>query len=643
MDFSTKIKEDTVQGLSDLFKVDEDISNKFSEVVRDDIYMQKFNQAIESVYQNLISGRKIYIYGCGATGRLAKQIESEMWKPFWNRLRTSFPEQYIKILDKYPDVDFENSVIGELTGGDRALVSSLEGFEDLQLIGHLQYQDNGIKKGDVVFAVTEGGETSSVIGTILYAAQQYGENPLQEEIKEAQKHLYYIYNNTQEVLEPFDRCRAVFENELITKISLFTGNQAISGSTRMQASTTDQFFVSMILENAVNKIMNEILTEHDLLTTGFPTQIISIQDQLEGFRRVQDQIMNSIKDIAKFTDTETSVYKNQKRTFYFAQYAIVTIFTDMTERSPTFSLLPIDTVNAPVAKSWAQMFTNAETSEIAWRKLLGRSYIGLRTEIYQEPFEKLQILRQKALDSLKQAGPDQEFLFDFSFSKENQQRSVPKEGDLGVLVLFTHELQDLQNESSMACQFLKLLKEQKAQIQIIIVKDIQRMQSLDVNEILASLQVEAQILEVNLDLEYDPMTIRHSIALKMIMNAHSTAVMAKMGKVVGNTMTNVRAGNLKLIGRATYLIQSHVNLTLQRIIEPASRSKYQEISYNEANTVLFSIMNGLNCKTENVSDSPVPIAIIQILESIKKDERISFEQALQIQQEIGLEKYLATF
>jgi len=52
----------------------------------------------------------------------------------------------------------------------------------------------------------------------------------------------------------------------------------------------------------------------------------------------------------------------------------------------------------------------------------------------------------------------------------------------------------------------------------------------------------------------DPLNIRHSICLKMIMNAHSTAVMAKIGRVVGNTMTNVRAGNLKLIGRATYLI-----------------------------------------------------------------------------------------
>jgi len=35
------------------------------------------------------------------------------------------------------------------------LISSLEGFEDLQLIGRLQLNDRGIEKGDAVFGVTE--------------------------------------------------------------------------------------------------------------------------------------------------------------------------------------------------------------------------------------------------------------------------------------------------------------------------------------------------------------------------------------------------------------------------------------------------------------------------------------------------------
>ena len=62
----------------------------------------------------------------------------------------------------------------------------------------------------------------------------------------------------------------------------------------------------------------------------------------------------------------------------------------------------------------------------------------------------------------------------------------------------------------------------------------------------------------------DPLNIRSRIALKMIMNAHSTAVMTKLGRVVGNTMTNVRAANLKLICRATYLAKMHIDDVLLR-------------------------------------------------------------------------------
>jgi N-acetylmuramic acid 6-phosphate etherase len=62
-----------------------------------------------------------------------------------------------------------DKIIGELTGGDRALVNALEGFEDQLIIGDLQLQQNEVKKGDVVISVTEGGETSSVIGTIQAA------------------------------------------------------------------------------------------------------------------------------------------------------------------------------------------------------------------------------------------------------------------------------------------------------------------------------------------------------------------------------------------------------------------------------------------------------------------------------------------
>ena len=47
----------------------------------------------------------------------------------------------------------------------------------------------------------------------------------------------------------------------------------------------------------------------------------------------------------------------------------------------------------------------------------------------------------------------------------------------------------------------------------------------------------------------DPFGVEQQIGLKVLLNAHSTAVMTKLGKVVGNTMTNVSPTNLKLTGR----------------------------------------------------------------------------------------------
>jgi hypothetical protein len=117
----------------------------------------------------------------------------------------------------------------------------------------------------------------------------------------------------------------------------------------------------------------------------------------------------------------------------------------------------------------------------------------------------------------------------------------------------------------------------------------------------------------------------------MLLNAHSTAVMAKLGRIVGNTMTNVNPGNLKLIGRATYLIQSHVNDHL-----PSSK----RISYGEANAVLYDAMDYTKTHPGVVPKSEVGLAIIRILEAIRGGRNVTWEEADGRLQELGLENYL---
>ena len=76
---SDVVRENCTIGLEMLFKVDQDIVNKLELLSQDPDALEA---AVEAVKSALLSGDKIYIYGCGATGRLAKQMESTFWRPF---------------------------------------------------------------------------------------------------------------------------------------------------------------------------------------------------------------------------------------------------------------------------------------------------------------------------------------------------------------------------------------------------------------------------------------------------------------------------------------------------------------------------------------------------------------------------------
>ena len=51
-----------------------------------------------------------------------------------------------------------------------------------------------------------------------------------------------------------------------------------------------------------------------------------------------------------------------------------------------------------------------------------------------------------------------------------------------------------------------------------------------------------------------PLTLWHHLAVKLILNTHSTATMAKMGRIQGNAMVWVWPSNKKLIDRGIRLI-----------------------------------------------------------------------------------------
>ena len=130
-----------------------------------------------------------------------------------------------------------------MAGGDYALIKSVEGFEDFTAFGKKQMTDLGVSAKDVVFAITEGGETSFVIGTAWAGV-------------EAGAKVYFVYNNPDEILcEHVQRSREVIQDSRIEKINLTTGPMAITGSTRMQATSIQLCVMLTVLEMVVRDLI----------------------------------------------------------------------------------------------------------------------------------------------------------------------------------------------------------------------------------------------------------------------------------------------------------------------------------------------------------------------------------------------------
>ena len=74
--------------------------------------------------------------------------------------------------------------------------------------------------------------------------------------------------------------------------------------------------------------------------------------------------------LAAWTDRESSAYASGHRATYLAQRAMMAVFVDVTERSPTFRLAPLDRVNATERKSWIQVWAPVGNADAAWDALL---------------------------------------------------------------------------------------------------------------------------------------------------------------------------------------------------------------------------------------------------------------------------------
>jgi N-acetylmuramic acid 6-phosphate etherase len=355
-----------------------------------------------------------------------------------------------------------------MAGGDAALIRAIERFEDHPEYAERQLIDLGFAPGDLLISSTEGGETPFVIGATELAARIAPERP------------FFLYCNPDDLLRrTVERSRRVLDDERIRKVNLSVGPMALSGSTRMQAST--------VLMAAIGFSMGN-------------------EEPSAAFGRWHHWVTEELdwQFLARFVETEAAIYEAGEHVIYEPSSFGITVLTDTTERSPTFALPPFERSGSEDVPSRCYLHVpEAASAREAWHQLLHRPPRPLGWGTLQH------LTGAAAMER-----------FDFS-------QGVPT----------------------------------RRALQTGRVQHLFRIERREPRQIHFSFQGNDHSIAVPGGIDF----FGEHLALKMLLNAHSTLVMGRLGRYEDNLMTYVAANNFKLIDRAVrytlILLRRHHGVT----------------------------------------------------------------------------------
>lgn len=518
------LQEDAAAGVRMLQSIDRDVA----EVARRVLAREELGALVGALADALGSGRRVCFSGCGATGRLSIMLEA-MWRRFWQGVAERGPEA-ARVAET-----LENQVISIMTGGDYALIRSVEGFEDYTSFGRRQVREAGLGDGDVLVAISEGGETSSVIGTLLEATGRGARG-------------FFVFNNPAEILAAhIERSREVIESPAITVLDLASGPMAVSGSTRMQATTAELLVVGAALERAVVKLLPEVLPAEtlDALPEGWTRMV----DAAAQFEALLDDLGEppAVEALAEWTEIEYQLYAEGGRITYYADECLLDIFTDTTERAPTFMLPPFrkagDTTSAP---SWAFVKSPTLTTPEAWRQALRRAprCLDWAPDLYEDLGAAPSIVANPP-------GLSRDELMRFLIGSEVDPSRTEVEPSAAMAVLLAHELRSPGAEAWQRA-FAQAADAFDRRLAVVIGDDT------------AEVEGAERTLHVPCRLTSTPLGLWNRLAAKLPLNTISTASMGILGRLVSNWMVNVECSNKKLIDRGTRLVAELTGLDYER-------------------------------------------------------------------------------
>lgn len=422
----------------------------------------------DDIRATLASGGRIFLCGCGATGRLSLSLET-IWRE--------------EMLARGQS-DRQTQVVSFMAGGDYALVRSIENFEDHPEYGARQLNDLAFGTNDLLIGTTEGGETPFVIGAVEEAARISRRKP------------YMLFCNPANLLaKTVERSRQVIENPDIHSIAIETGPMAVAGSTRLQATTALMLATGAALFAATEaKESNQSPTQN--LIEEFTTALAR----------------TDFSSLAPLIAAESEVYRQHGFCVHRTANYGISVLTDTTERSPTFSLLAFENALDPKAPlAWTYLVhSEAKDSGDAWKRILGRSPRALSWPGFSEKYGE---------GSLRG--------FDFSpQALDRRDKRLKAEANADA---------NAKQPSGAAPQ--------------VHVYDIISSGNLGHG------QITLQFGALTAPFARPESRLVEHLLLKVAMNISSTLAMGRLGRFRGNLMLYVRAANNKLIDRTIRYVQ----------------------------------------------------------------------------------------
>jgi N-acetylmuramic acid 6-phosphate etherase len=585
-ELSQTARQSIAAALGQLFDVDLDVINKYQEFAESG----RARAIADTLLRSLKNGGNLFFTGCGSTGRLSIQLVS-IWRDFWQRQRAQG-------LKRSPTAEeLENRVFSVMAGGDYALIKAVEGFEDFTQFGKKQIGDLGVSAKDVVFAITEGGETSFVIGTAWKGV-------------EVGAKVYFVYNNPDNILcEHVQRSREVIEDSRIEKINLTTGPMAITGSTRMQATTIQLCVILTILEMVLRDFMREFEP------TG-PGELESNRVPAEVHRKLLAmhaglKSPTLLAQLANLVTLEEGAYRSSHKNNYFADRFGIDVLTDTTERSPTYCTPPFRKFDDSTAtESWAFLFLPYTYTPHAWERIIRRKPKCVE---WSEKEIREMVPEDKAprtIENVKKIGYNE--LMRFKIGLDGLKHRPVEQGDCAVGIVSEGEKTSLLSPDGFHRVQLETAKNAGAKIGVIFFGRDEALK--EISDFIARWNPDCVSVLVPVpgnDFLLDGVT---RIAVKTLLNTLSTCTMVRLGRVMGNYMIWVVPSNLKLIDRSTRYIQRLTNL-----------------EYKKANQLLFEVIEYVEprMKADQAYPPVVGVSVMRArhnLDNVEAENRLVAEQ-----------------